>query len=125
MIISYTQGGKIIYKEGIVGSVKIKEFFGFGQKINIVTNKQHIQADGSDTATITFQWQKFDIDRGQYVDDIANTADFQLDIAGTQDTITSTDGQAQIIFSSAEPGEYVIKSTNPGVGNGEVTIRAE
>lgn len=41
---------------------------------------------------------------------------------GQQITVTPINGSAEITFNSTVPGEHVVKTVNPSIRNGEVTI---
>lgn len=71
---------------------------------------------------VGFRWQKFDIESERYVDDSSNNENFQVDIAEIQEAVSPTNGVGQIIFSSDEPGEFIIKTVNPGVDNAEIKV---
>lgn len=71
---------------------------------------------------VSFKWQKFDIESEHYVDDSSNRENFQVDIAGIQEIIPPINGAGQIIFSSDEPGEFIIKTVNPNVDNAQIKV---
>ena len=72
-------------------------------------------------SAITFKWLKFDLELGEYVEDIENTTSFQVDVAGQ--VVEILVGET-LEFTSAELGTFIVKTINEGVGNDskEVTI---
>lgn len=118
-------GHEILKVEEVVSKNQkavIKYHYGMLNKVKLSVNKVTIQANGSDTATITLQWQKFDIEQERYVDDQINTTPFKVDIAGVVDDVNQNDGTATIQFSSAAAGEFEIKTVNPNVDNTSVKV---
>ena len=104
------------------GGAEIKEHYGSIIKVKVRTSKEYILADGIDATTITLRWEKFDVNQGQYVIDTTSITDFVVNVAGIVESITPTNGQSQVIYSSNEPGNKIIKSQNPGVNNDEVQV---
>ncbi|GBF34156.1 hypothetical protein DCCM_3268 [Desulfocucumis palustris] len=102
----------------------IKEFYCFEHKTSVTTDKSNILNNGVDMAVIAFKWQRFDVETGSYIDNPTDNTDIIVNIAGTQAVITPVNGVAEVTFSSAELGEYVIESINPQAENGKVTVIA-
>ena len=65
-------------------------------------------------SAITFTWLKFDLELGEYIEDIENTTPFIVDVAGQ---IVEIQVGETLEFSSDEAGTFTIKTINEGVGN--------
>jgi len=110
-----------IYKKTVTpGGTVITEYFGSGVKIT--PSMTNVNVLTGEVVTISFKWQTFNSEQGQYVDDHVNNTDIILDVTGTQATVTPVNGIAEITFTSAEPGEYMIRTINLGVGNAETKV---
>lgn len=57
---------------------------------------------------------------GEPVPDFADPIVFELD--GQQVMVTPVNGVAEIDFVAEVPGDYVVRTANSGIRNGEVTI---
>lgn len=101
-------------------TTSIKTHYGMARKITFHSDKTQVAVNES--ITIVIKWEKFDLTQGQYIDEFTNTDDFYLYVAGVQDIVKPVNGQATITFSSAEPGEYIIKTDNPNVDNTEIKV---
>lgn len=96
----------------------VKQHFGMLKRIVAKCAKTNIAV--GEEITIDFQWQKFN--SGQYSTDLTNEEDFQVKVGDVQDVLTSAGGVAQLVFSSDEPGEFIIKTINPNVDNAEIKV---
>ena len=115
------ENGQIMYieiKDTGLQSVIVKSSTNMMEK-RIILTANKTQATLEEEIIITIQWQKFDIEQGQHLNDPATLDPIQVDIAGIQDVVTPGEN---ILFTSAEQGEYVIKSIVPGVDNAEVKV---
>lgn len=96
----------------------IKTPIGMKNRIAMTADKTSLSLN--EAATFTLKWLVFDTTAGGWIDDPGNASDFHLDVAGTPGTLAVTDGS--FTFSSAEPGEYTVRTTNPGVDNAEIKV---
>jgi hypothetical protein len=100
----------------------VKTFHCWEKKILIESSRVSILADMQDVAYITFRWQRFDIDTGQFLDDNSITDSVLIDFSGVQEEIEF--GEV-VEFVTGEPGQHVIRALVARVENGEVTINAD
>ena len=114
-------GQILIIEEIATGNqtVVAKSHFEMLKKVAVDSAKTQLTL-GEETI-INFRWQKFN-GQGLYIDDPNNDDLFQVDIAGISEMIIPTNGVGQVIFSSDEPGEFIIKTVNPGVDNAEIKV---
>lgn len=78
-----------------------------------------VQITTAETANITFLWQQFDLGEEQHLDDPTNQTPFEVEVADQQVQVAVGE---TLEFSSAEPGEYTIRTVNQGVGNAEEKV---
>ncbi|MFC2948521.1 hypothetical protein [Virgibacillus sediminis] len=101
-------------------TVKVKTYFDQEFHTKLTTDKETITADGSAGTTITATvYNYLDEPQAEWSGDII----FELD--GEQQTILTTNGQAEITFSTSVPREYTIKTNIPNFRNGEIRVVAE
>lgn len=100
----------------------IKSRLGSVENISLSVDKNTIVANGTDIATVTVNWVKFDTTQGIYVTDINNMNTINLDVSGTSSTVKPG---GNITFSSAKAGSYAISTTNGGIDGQGVIINAQ
>lgn len=81
-------------------------------KIQIAAPKTVLELN--EEININFQWQLFDLQQGQHIDDSTYTKPFDIVVNGSPIQLIPVDGAYSLPFSSAEPGTYVIRSNVPG-----------
>lgn len=66
--------------------------------------------------------------RARYLDYEGNLVDYNGEITfefeGEQQSAQAVNGVAEIPFFVVDPGSYVVRTVNPDIANGEVTINA-
>ena len=91
-------------------------------------SQQEAEITTTETFKVTFEWQKFDIERGEYQKDEEKTDAFQVEIIkpGGEifDTVELPVGE-ELEFSAEEAGEYTIRTRNSKVGNAEIKVVVE
>lgn len=75
-----------------------------------------------ETINIMFEWLIFDLNLAEYVKDTNKSDAFQVEVNGQR--VDMPVGEA-LIFSSDEPGEYLIRTFNQNVENAEVKVVVE
>lgn len=103
----------------------IKKHHGMAKRLVVACDKTEIALN--EELLITFKWQDFDLNVAEdWVDYPAKTTPILIDVAGITDELIPENGEAGILFSSAEPGTHIIKTVNPGVDNAylEVVVNA-
>jgi hypothetical protein len=115
---------KIIERVTNHQTATIKKPYGMAQNIAVSCEKTSLLA--GEELLITLKWQEFDLELSDWVDNIEKTDAINIDVSGVTDQLIPENGQAAIIFSSAEPGMHIIKTINSGIGNAylEVTVNA-
>jgi hypothetical protein len=83
----------------------------------LTTDKTSILADGIDTATITATVYNY---LGELQTTFTDPIIFEYD--GQQISVTPVNGVASIDFTSKVAGEYVVRTVNSNIRNGEVII---
>ncbi|WP_163538328.1 hypothetical protein [Gracilibacillus sp. YIM 98692] len=103
-----------ITKNGTVVKAATPEYY-----TKVSTNQTSIPADGQTEATITAEiYNYLDEPQTEWEGDII------FEVEGQEQTVSTTNGQAEITFSSEEPGDFTIKTNVPQMCNGEVVIHA-
>jgi hypothetical protein len=121
------ESGQVMKAEEVVTQHQtaiIKKPYGMAQNIAVSCAKTSLLT--GEELTIAFKWQEFSLGLGEWVDNTEKTDAINIDVSGLTDQLAPEDGQAEIIFSSAEPGTHIIKTINSGIGNTylEVTVNA-
>lgn len=125
------QNGQILEIKEIVTDMQTaisQKHYGMSKKVEMVAEK--IELVAGEELTVNLQWLDFDLIEEDWLP-CDRRFPFQVQIA--QKTLTdlevkqtgeveTQDGTGQLIFSSAEPGTFVIKTVNPGVDNASLEV---
>lgn len=85
----------------------------FYPRLNILTNKAQIMADGVDTATITVN-----------VQDTVNPHQISFSVNnGTPVVVNTVNGIATLPVTTTVPGDYIVTATSDLYGTNSVTIK--
>jgi hypothetical protein len=95
------------------------------RRIDVSVDKPTITAAGTEFTTVTFEWERFNVESEAYLPDTACKEVILVDVAGTKAELPVTDGKATLEFDASVPGKFTIQSENPSVENGQVEVVAQ
>ncbi|MDW7673794.1 MAG: hypothetical protein SCK28_04570 [Bacillota bacterium] len=117
---------EVLIVEEIKGKEKIHMVRkGFDLFNKIIATPDKTQISTTETATILFDWKKFDIETEKHLPDSENQIPFQAEIYKPDGELFSAEKipvDETLEFSSEEAGEYTIRTVNELVGNAEIKV---